>query len=321
MNTPEQISTVVTDSASGAVRFRQWLTGLAREPLLHFLIAGAVLFGAYAWLNRGGDDAAGSAARTVRITAAEVEWLKQIWARQWQRPPSESELKGLVADYLKEELLAREARALKLDENDTVVRRRLAQKMEFIVQDTAQLAEPSEDELRRLYDSHRERFQSPARVSFTHVYFNRDRRGARAVADARVALQRLSQRASASDVGDRFLAQYDFNDADEQAVASVLGQEFARRVLALEPGRWQGPIESGYGLHLVRVAKKHAAQPREFAAVRSELLDLWRLQREQEGREQYFAALLKKYDVVVDESVKPLVGAIRDARYGMRDER
>jgi hypothetical protein len=150
-----------------------------REPLLHFLVAGAVLFAAYAWLNRGGDDAAGTASRTVRITAAEVEWLKRTWTRQWQRPPSEAELKGLVSDHLKETLLEREARALGLDANDTVVRRRLAQKMEFMLRDAIGLAEPSEEALRRSYEKHRERFQAPARISFTHVYFNRDRRGAR----------------------------------------------------------------------------------------------------------------------------------------------
>jgi len=293
----------------------QWFKRLAREPLAHFLIAGGVLFFAYAWLNHGADNAAGSAARTVRITANEVEWLKQTWTRQWQRPPSEHELKGLVAGYLKEELLAREARALKLDVNDTIVRRRLAQKMEFMVQDTAQLAEPSDEELRRFYGSHPERFQSSARVSFSHVYFSRERRGARAEADARAALQQLSRvAASASDHGDRFLAPYDFTDADEQAVASVLGSEFARQVFALAPGKWLGPIESGYGLHIVRVAKKQSAQPREFGAVKSEVLTLWRQQREEKTREEYFAALLAKYDVVVDESVKPLVGSLVAAK-------
>lgn len=321
------------DVVTAADRNRQRLVRLAREPLVHFVIAGALLFGVYAWLNRGADEGARSKERTVRITANEVEWLEQTWARQWQRPPSDEELKGLVAGYLKETLLAREARALGLDENDTVVRRRLAQKMEFMVQDTAQLAEPGEEELRRFYEAHRERFRSPARITFTHVYFNRDRRGARTEADARAALRQLSQaQARASDlgesatgasvhrgprldpIGDRFLAQYDFTDADEQAVAGVLGKEFARQVFAIDPGKWQGPIESGYGLHLVRIASKQAAQLREFAAAKDDVLSLWRRQREEQQREQYFAALLKKYDVVVDESIKPLVGALASAK-------
>jgi hypothetical protein len=280
--------------------------------LLHFLVVGALLFAAYAWLNSG----AGDESRIVRISAAEVNWLKETWARQWQRPPTEPELRGLVTDYLKESLLAREAKEMGLDENDTIVRRRLAQKMEFMVQDTLQLAEPDEAELRRFYNAQRERFQASARVSFSHVYFNRDRRGARADADARAALQQLSRpgtAASASDLGDRFLGQYDFNAADEQEVASILGPAFARQVFAFDADTWQGPIESGFGLHLVRVTNKQAAQPRELAAVKGEVLTLWRQQRGQEGREQYFAALLKKYDVVVDESVKALVGPLAAA--------
>jgi hypothetical protein len=313
MRTRKPSSSIAPSPVSS--RAWQWFNRLAREPLVHFLIAGGVLFFAYAWLNNGAYDAAGSAARTVRITANEVEWLKQTWTRQWQRPPSTDELKGLVAGYLKEELLAREARALKLDENDTIVRRRLAQKMEFMVQDTAQLAEPGEDELRRFYNSHRERFQSPARVSFSHVYFSRERRGARSDADAHAALQQLSRAmTSASGLGDRFLGPYDFQDADEQTVASVLGSDFARQVFALTPGKWQGPVESGYGLHIVHIAKKQAPQPREFGTVKGEALTLWRQQREEQTREEYFTALLAKYDVVVDESVKPLVGPLASSK-------
>jgi hypothetical protein len=288
-----------------------------KEPLLHFLVAGGLLFAAYTWINRDAEDAVPAASRTVRITAAEVEWLKQTWARQWQRPPSQDELKGLVAGFLKEDLLAREARSLGLDENDTVVRRRLAQKMEFMVQDTAQLAEPGEEELRRLYVRERERFQAPARITFTHVYFNHDRRGARAEADARAALQQLSQvgaSASAPDLGDRFLGTYEFVDADELEVASMLGPKFARRVFGLAVGKWQGPIASGYGLHLVRVTEMRGAQPRQLAAVKDEVLELWREQREQERREQYFAALLERYDVVADDSVKSLLGPLAVAK-------
>ncbi|MDX1375515.1 MAG: peptidylprolyl isomerase [Burkholderiales bacterium] len=286
-----------------------------KEPLLHFLILGALLFAAYAWLNRGADLAQDGAARTVRITAAEVEWLKQTWARRWHRPPSEHELRGIVSDYLRETLLAREARALGLDDNDLVVRRRLAQKMEFLVRDAVALAEPREDALRRVYADHRDRFRSPAQISFVHVYFNRDRRGARTEADAEAALEALSKPgASGADMGDRFLLEQEFVDADEQAVARVLGREFARRVFALAPGSWQGPIESGYGLHLVRVTGKRPQQSLAFEAVTDELREIWLRQQEEAARERYFATLLAKYDVVVDESVRALVGPLVAAK-------
>ena len=114
---------------------------LLQEPLLHFLLIGAVLFGAHAWWNRGSRSDAGG--RQVRISESDVMWLKETWAKQWQREPNREELRGLVTEFLKEELLAREAREMGLDQNDVYIRRRLAQKVEFMVQDTSRLAVPT----------------------------------------------------------------------------------------------------------------------------------------------------------------------------------
>src|ERR1700730_1348782 len=136
---------------------------ILREPLLHFLLIGGLLFATYSWWRRGaGDDPAPA---RVRITASEVAWLKETWSRQWQREPTREELRGLVTEFLKEELLAREARAMRLDENDTIVRRRLAQKVAFLVEDTAGLAEPTEQDLRRFYAGHPGPFPTSARGS------------------------------------------------------------------------------------------------------------------------------------------------------------
>jgi hypothetical protein len=271
---------------------RHWL----KEPLLHFLVAGGLLFAAYAWLNRGGD----GEPRVVRITAAEVNWLKETWTRQWQRPPNEQELRGMVADYVKEALLAREARALGLDENDTVVRRRLAQKLEFLVQDTARLAEPGEDELRQLYDANRARYQTPARISFTQIYFKTE-------AAARQGLAELATH-SAAELGDRSLLERDYARTDAQTVTSLFGREFADKVFTLEPGQWHDPVASGYGFHLVRISERQAVQPRPFDEVRAQVLDEWHRSQQAKANAQFFAALLKKYDLVVEESVNPLIG-------------
>src|SRR5512135_2960464 len=165
------------------------MTRYLKEPLLHFLIAGALLFGAYAWLNpasRGVD----AQSRQVRIGPGELRSLADTWERQWHRPPTTEEMRGLVLDLLKEVLYSREARAMRLDEDDTIVRRRLTQKLEFLLQDTARLAEPSEADLQRFYQTHSERFRSEARISFTQVYFSRERRQD-AVRDAGIVLARL----------------------------------------------------------------------------------------------------------------------------------
>ncbi|WP_022947372.1 peptidyl-prolyl cis-trans isomerase [Methylohalobius crimeensis] len=263
---------------------RSWL----KEPLIHFLLAGGLLFAAYAWFHQG----EGGDARVVRITAEELGWLKETWARQWHRPPDEREFRNLVNDYLKEVLLALEARELGLDENDTVVRRRLAQKMAFLVQDTASLAEPAETELREFYDVTRAHYRIPARISFTQIFFDTE-------SSARQGLKEIATRRPA-ELGDRILLERHFEGADEQAVASLFGREFAETVFALEPGSWHGPVESGYGFHLVRIGGRQAARQRPFEEVRTQVREAWQRSRQAEAGERYFAELLKKYDVIVD---------------------
>ena len=276
------------------------MTRWLKEPLLHFLLAGGLLFAAYAWLNHGDNDIP----RLVHITAAEVNWLSETWTRQWSRAPDEQELRGLVAGYLKEQLLAREARELGLELDDTIVRRRLAQKMEFLIQDAASLIEPDNAELRRLYDSNRERYQSPAWVSFTQLYFR----------DEGAALQALDELKirSADELGDSSLLARDYEQADAQAVASVFGSDFAAAVFVLEADRWQGPIASAYGYHLVRVSEHRAAQQRPFEQVRTQVLAEWQRLQQDKAKQQYFAGLLEKYDVVMDEEVASLVGSLTE---------
>ena len=145
-----------------------------REPLVHFLGIGALLFGLFALLN---DDASSIDANRIEITASNVERLREVWSKQWNRQPTETELKGLINSHIREEVLYREGLALGLDKNDTIIRRRLAQKMEFLFEDLADQVKPNERELERYFDRNRERYRHPVRISFTHVYFSVDRRG------------------------------------------------------------------------------------------------------------------------------------------------
>jgi len=166
---------------------------IIREPLFHFLALGALLFGAYSWLNPGAS-VLGSRSGTVHVTRNDVAWLAETWARQHEHPPTREELLGLVTEYLKEELLAQEARAMGLDQDDLIMRRRLAQKVQFVLQDTPQPAEPTDEDLRRIYEADADRFQTPAKVSFIQIYFSREHRRD-AAADAKAALAKLSHSA------------------------------------------------------------------------------------------------------------------------------
>jgi hypothetical protein len=284
---------------------------LVREPLFHFLVAGVVLFGGHALLNRNADDSQPNRPTPVRIGQGEVHWLTETFTLQRQRAPTPEELRSLVAEFLNEELLAREARDMKLDENDTVIRRRLAQKMTFLVEGTSRRAEPTDAELQQLYEANPERFRTDARVSFKHVYFNPANR-ADPASDAENMLADLSGAVGegAGVVGDRFLLGSEFHEEDERSVSGTLGQQFAQELFLLKPGNWSGPITSGFGVHLVRVDALEGSRVRPFADMRRELVDEWRRDQEQNAKERYFARIQKKYDVVIDESVQQLIAPV-----------
>jgi PPIC-type PPIASE domain len=304
------LGTSVKPSRS-ARRMRTWLA----DPLLHFAIAGGALFAGYAWLNPSPPNE--KAAAEIRIGPGEVKWLTETWSRQWRREPTPAELRDLVRNLVNEELLAREAKRLGLDENDTIVRRRLAQKLEFLLQDTARLEEPTEDDLRRFYETRTDLFRNGARLSFTQIYFSPQRRKD-AAADARATLARVASSPTGGHerLGDVLLVDGDLNETDERSVAATFGPAFARAVSALMPGTWHGPIESGYGWHLVRLDRVEHAGRRPFEEVRIALVERWREQRQRERHERYLESLSTRYALIIDESVQSVIGppdALRQA--------
>lgn len=279
---------------------------LLKEPMLHFAIAGGLLFAADAFVNQ--DPPGSEAAQPIRIGDGELRWLSETFARQWQRSPSQEELRGLVANLVEEELLAREARSLGLDQDDTVVRRRLAQKLEFLVADTAQIAQPTDKELQDFYSANLERFKSEPRVSMNQIFFSTERRPD-AQADARAALVKVAATGRSGAVGDALLLAENFDLIDRQGLSGLFGAEFADAVFALAPGSWHGPIRSAYGHHLVRVTHVQAAEARPFETVRAMVAQEWRYDREKRMKAAYLARLQEKYGLVIEDSVQPLLPA------------
>jgi hypothetical protein len=270
---------------------------LAREPLVHFLAIGAALFVFFAW--RGG----GAAPSRIVVTPGRIDHLVAGFTRTWQRPPDGDELKALVDEYVREEIAAREAQAMGLDADDTIIRRRLRQKLEFVVEDAAAAAPLTDQELERYLADHPEKFELEPRVSLRQVYVSRDRRGEAAEADATGILDRLralGPDAGIDQVGDSLMVPQEIDLASRSEVARLFGDAFAEAVLELEPGVWSGPIESGYGPHLVLVRERTEAAMPDLAAVRQqverELFD----SRRREQLDAMYAKLLEKYTVVIE---------------------
>jgi hypothetical protein len=217
-------------------------------------------------------------------------------------------LRDLVSTYVNEELLAREARALELDLSDTVVRRRLAQKLTFLVEDTTRLAEPREDEVRRYFQAQRARYGAATRISFSQVFFSLNR-GSQADADAMAALHRLSVSNEGDDrpESDPMLLGEDFVDVEPQAITGQFGAEFARAVFEIQAGQWVGPVRSAFGLHLVKVTKRSEGDPRPFEEVREAVLADWRRTRQKDTVKAYLDELREKHPVVVEDRFVPLL--------------
>jgi len=273
---------------------------LIREPLLHFLLIGAALFLLYGLMN---EDAAVDDGRRIVVSEADLDRLITLWEKKWRRLPTQQELEGLVDAWVREEVLYRQALAMGLDKDDIVVRRRLAQKLEFISADIAAQAEPTETELQEWLDEHADRFAFPARVSFQQVYLNADRRGKRVEQDARVLLEQLEDPAGGIDVieaGDPFMFGQQHDDLTQQGVARLFGEAFASQIFEMPVGRWQGPVRSSYGLHLVRVEARLDSRPATLDQVRDRVRDEWLARQRKQMDQAFYEQLRKRYDIIIE---------------------
>jgi hypothetical protein len=272
---------------------------LLKEPLLHFLMLGAVIFAVYHWLPKRNNSEPGN----ILITQGEIENLATIFARSWQRPPTEEELAGLVRDRVREEVYCREARALGLDTDDSVIRRRLRQKMEFVSDDIVSQAEPSDADLNAYLQAHPDSFRLEPRFTFRQVYLNPEKHRQNLASDAAQLLAQLNQagaKADVSEVGDPSLLESTFKSVPASEVATQLGEKFAAKLDELTPNQWQGPVESGYGMHLVFVEERIKGRVPELAEVRDAVHREWANARRLEANEKFYQGLLKHYTVTIE---------------------
>jgi hypothetical protein len=275
-----------------------FLRRCAREPLLHFIVLGGLLFLAYRWLG----DGEGAPAQIV-VSANAIGGLAQGFQRTWQRPPTQSELGALIEEHIKDEIYYREALAAGLDREDTIVRRRLRQKMEFLQEDVAAQIEPTDVELRAYLERNAERYRVAARLSFTHVYLSADRRGTRLDADAQHLLARLrASRKPAELAGDPFPLALEFRDFEADQLDRLFGSGFAEALATVPPGQWAGPVKSGYGVHLVRVDNYVPPAPAEFAEIREALARDWSAEQRQKLADDFYRELRRRYAVTVEDA-------------------
>ena len=273
------------------------LSRLLREPLVHFLLIGSLLFVVYG--AAGHSNQPGS--KRIELTQDAVRQLETAFAAQWERQPTPQELSGLVENRVREEVLYREALAMGLDKDDDIVKRRMAQKMQFLAEDVASAHEPTTAELRAWFEKNGKQFALPGRISFRHLYFSPDHRGRSVHDDAAKLLEKIAGQPAdsktAAALADPFMFQDYYADRSPEQLAKEFGAEFAQTIFKLKPGSWQGPVQSGYGWHLVFIDSFAPGRIPAFEEVEPEVKTAWLAVQREQASNQAYTAMRAKYTV------------------------
>jgi hypothetical protein len=267
---------------------------MLRDPLVHFLAAGAALFAFFIW--RG--DA--SAPERIVVTGAQVERVRQAAALLEGREPTSAELEALLEPMIREEIYYREALALGLDQNDDEVRTRLIEKMRYLTEDIADPQPASVEELQAFYERDPARFMIPERVTFDQVFFSPSQRGEGIEGDVAQALEALRSGAPPAEVGDRTPLESRLVDAGRERIAILFGEALTAAVFSAEPGVWLGPYRSDFGLHLVRLVERSAARQPPFAEIEAQVRETFGEDRRRAANEAAYRDMRARYAVEIE---------------------
>ncbi len=277
---------------TGTGRVRRW----CREPLVHFLLIGTAVFLAYTWLSpKSGLD-------RVVISQALIEGLCRDYSLRTGSAPSATEKQALIENLVDDEVLIREALAMGIDQGDPILRRRLIQKMGFLIEGVNPVPEPTEAELQAYLDRNRERFAREERVSLTHVYLQQSGSGDPAEAEVEGLLQALSSGVDPGRLGGPFVHGTRFVRRSEKELSAKFGSGFAEAVMRFPEDVWSGPVRSSYGIHLVLITARTEAEEPPLQAVRPLVVQQLKTEKREEARRSAIRRLRDRYVIEVDSA-------------------
>lgn len=266
---------------------------LLREPLAHFLLLGAGLFWLYLFVN----ETSVENADTIRITQGEISNLSSLFEKQWNRKPTEEEVDNLIQGHIREKVLYQEALNIGLEKNDTIIRRRLVQKMEFIFGDLGTLVAPDEQTLTDFHKENADKYQSQPRMTFNQIYINTGQRAADMLARL-ASLQPGDPELNA--MGDRIMLPLRLQDATWKDVANQFGASFPQQLTEITPGQWSGPIKSGFGWHIVYVESLTPSRLVPLEQIRNTVLNDYQYQQRKQAELIAYESLKSKYEIILD---------------------
>lgn len=270
---------------------------ILREPLTHFLVLGAALFILFASVN----ETPNRVPDQIIVDATQLQVLGDQFQRTWMRPPTRKELQGLAEDFVKEEVLYREALALGLDQNDLIIRRRMRQKMEFLNSDLAEQQEVSDADLQNYLDTHTDKFSEPERISFQQVYFNTEKDTQTVQEEIEATLQQLTTNPDTipETLGDTTLLPPALENSSARETSRYFGRALAGVLADAPVNRWSGPYTSAYGQHLVRITKRTPGRLLSLDEVRRDVEREWRREQKDKADERFYQALRSHYSVEI----------------------
>lgn len=267
---------------------------LMKEPFVHFLLLGLLIFAAYAWLNRGE-----TSQDKIVIDQPKLDHLHELWRIQWRRDPSEAETRALLKRYLRQEVFYREAVRMGLDRNDEIVRRRMAQKMEAVADDLDTLMRsPGDAELRAFYEAHVDQFTQPSSYALEQVLFLSDESDREAAQAALLTRLRAGDEIPVERANKLGVANV-WDLLTESELDNAFGKGFSAALASLPQGEWAGPVQSGFGWHLVKVVRQQPAKVAPFEAVRADVEREFTYQNQLESQEQLYQELAKRYTLEI----------------------
>jgi len=279
---------------STSAKARAGITAFARDPLAHFLVLGGLLFAGASALDAMSQP-------VVRITQGDVEQIAASWQAMTMNPPSEEEMKGLLRERIDEEILAREAHRLGLDEDDVVIRRRLAQKMSFISDDVAVVMPATEADLLAFFEGRKDRFRLPERYTWRHVVFSAERPGDSERSAAEAALR--SAPAGEDPAGDPSLVPGTFSEASREAIVGEFGESFYQALASARESQWTGPVISPFGAHLIRLERRIPASEPSYDAVREQVREAWLSEERDKRNSEMREEIRRRYRIEFDAGV------------------
>ena len=272
-----------------------FLSKAIKDPLIHFLILGGLLFGLVSVLGGGR-----SAQDEIVITQAAQKHLADLFEITWQRKPNAEELKNLTAEHIKEEIYYREALALGLERNDTIVRRRLRQKLEFMQEDLDSLVEPTEAALKAFFNERKDEYTTDYIVSFQQITIAPTKLALDAP-EITKALSALGSGTSPRSLSRSSLLPIAMKLETDGSVTNTFGGEFTAQIKQAKTGAWTGPLYSGFGTHLVNVSLRKRAEPLDYKQARSRVVGDYTQHQRARAAQDYYDNLKRQYTIIIDD--------------------